>query len=477
MANLTLTKLPTREVEVTSPGEDPYLVSGQLSIQQQTTNNKCKLYNSLGSFQFTLFPGGTDGVISVVEADATAHLITDVSSLYEALKLIMDVGDFSPSSLDLVLWLDARDTNAQIISTLDAVALLDKSENLFKTNTYTSDFSAGVDGFVTGLTTINGNIDGISDGTTSKDNCLEATLSGGAGFHQCNKVLGLESGKAYNIKASVLLKSSNVSADGIMIRTTTSLIESQFKNIKGTWEDIDFNYISDGIGGGALLFYALFGDANTGSADGDIFYITDIVINEINGNHFPQLIAANRGLVDNATTPTKVTFASANSEFLENTLDIASFIALSQGSLTFISDGSSDMLFTLVDSGVENKFIRFGISGSKVNFEINDGGTITLLNSTSNAIADKPVTISSDGSVITMFIDGVVDIVVETTGTNTGDWMDSIASVDGAAIGSLRKLTPTFSNTVSKSTIVTATPLTHNESLQLAKYLIAKHGL
>jgi len=88
MANLTVTELPTGQIEITAAGDDPYTVNGSLTVRKDTDEGNCGFYNSNGSRQFVLYPAGTDGVDSVVEADATAHPVTDLDELYDALILI-----------------------------------------------------------------------------------------------------------------------------------------------------------------------------------------------------------------------------------------------------------------------------------------------------------------------------------------------------------------------------------------------------
>lgn len=381
---------------------------------------------------------------------------------------------FNPSSLEgLLLWLDASDTNASILNSTDVVSLLDKSESLAETNIYTSDFSSGVDGTTDIRITSTGGNNEVSDGTTSKDNCLESTLTNGSNNHQLRYTVSVP--KVYNQSLWIYIPSSNTAMDGVRLSIGFDT-STDYVGIAGTWTLISHRGTAVT---NTVQIYALDGSSNTVNGDGDVFYIASgWEINEIEGNHFSQTTSSNRPVIDNITNPTKVTFTASNSEYLENILDIATFTNLSIGSFTYINGGvSGEVRNWLALSNTANNNDRFWIttdSSNKANLLIKVGaGTTEELNSTTTLIDGDVVTWSQNGTNKTLYINGVEDTIITVTGSNGSQWVDS-PTLDSLAVGSRQKLTSTYSNLVFRELIGTSTPLTDAQSLNLANYLLGR---
>ena len=79
----------------------------------------------------------------------------------------------------------------------------------FGANTYTSDFSADVDGWAIGSGTLDGNIDGIF----GQDNCLRMTCNDVATGHFCLKATILTAGRPYRFSAMTYIPSGQSNVD------------------------------------------------------------------------------------------------------------------------------------------------------------------------------------------------------------------------------------------------------------------------
>lgn len=83
---------------------------------------------------------------------------------------------------------------------------------------YTADFSAGADSFANNAgTTVAGNIDAITDGTTSKDDCLRITSDATNGNHIAARPTGFVIGKKYRIEGSVYIPNTGQTAQKLRI--------------------------------------------------------------------------------------------------------------------------------------------------------------------------------------------------------------------------------------------------------------------
>lgn len=142
---------------------------------------------------------------------------------------------------------------------------------------YTSDFSAGVDGFAVTRITHAGNIDGI--GTPSTDNTLQVTVDGtAAATHADYKGVVHVPGKRYKLTASVLIPTTNSIVTGVFFSHATGTIVSLVGK-SDTWQSVSSEYIATGTGlwaymsqGGSVTF-----DGNST----DTIFLKDVVVTPI----------------------------------------------------------------------------------------------------------------------------------------------------------------------------------------------------
>jgi len=158
-----------------------------------------------------------------------------------------------------------------------------------QTATYTSAF-ATADGFAAisgSTTTVNANVDGVSDGTTSKDDCLQmvklAVAGTGTGAAKTSGTLFTDLKNAW-LQASVYVPSGQTYIDGFLITrgstisAETTIFDGTGRN--GTWVNLSglARYVSTASVNTRLYFWALDG-SNTvisASAVGEMFYINGV---------------------------------------------------------------------------------------------------------------------------------------------------------------------------------------------------------
>ena len=145
-------------------------------------------------------------------------------------------------------------------------------------DTYTSDFSSGTDSFTEHSTTNAGNIDGVSDGTTSKDDVLRVTMTGGSISHQIRRANIFDGANTYDISFEYYIPSANTKLDQIVFRTNVGGDgDTAFSNV-GTWST---GSISDFTPSGTQVrFNATDGGSFIFDADGDVFYLKNIVVTQ-----------------------------------------------------------------------------------------------------------------------------------------------------------------------------------------------------
>lgn len=373
------------------------------------------------------------------------------------------------------LLLDARDVEANIIASDDrSVAILDQSEALAETNVYTSDFSSGVDG----MNAINGNNDAPSNAIKGEDNWLRYLGDGlSSSLHGHQRLTFLTVGKSYNIKCKVFIPSGQ-NANGFVISGAAFYpdwdLTGNGANTSGSVVNVDTTIISNatylnfiGIVNNSFSAYVFPVD--------EYIYIKDVVINEIQGSHFTQLTAANRGLVDSATVPTQITYDGV-SDYSENTLDIAKFAAMSQGSVVFIADDLIGAQFSLGNTSTSTEWMYIEskrVSTGRTRILFNTALGVRTMTSTSITNVGDVIEWGSTGTSYFCRINGVEDDVIGAP--NDGLWLDSVSNSDSMTIGVLTRLTPFFNDTTFKHLSIFSTPLTDAQSLQYANYLIEKH--
>jgi hypothetical protein len=190
---------------------------------------------------------------------------------------------------------------------------------------------------------------------------------------------------------------------------------------------------------------------------------------------------ANQGQVDSATVPTQISYDGV-SDYSENTLDVATFSAMSQGSIFYTStpDGTGNVwVFTMQDASKTTSYIRVGTDANNVAVLAirKDGGTSYVMKSTSVVTSSSIIEWKSDGNTYQCFINGIEDIVVPTSGDNEGKWFNYTPLLDGMAIGTILTTIPaSFYNVDFKHLSIFSTPLTDVQSKDYANYLIQKHN-
>jgi len=145
-------------------------------------------------------------------------------------------------------------------------------------NTYTSDFSSGTDGWFANGGTADGNIDGISDGTTSKDDVLRLTLSGGAISHSVRLNGAIDVGNVHDVSFEYYIPSGQT-MDGILFRTDNGVDGNYQQSVVGTWTSVTIEDWSI-TQGDQFRIYATDGGSSTVDGDDDVFYLKNIVVTQ-----------------------------------------------------------------------------------------------------------------------------------------------------------------------------------------------------
>lgn len=111
-----------------------------------------------------------------------------------------------------------------------------------ETNTYTSDFSAGVDSWGGIRThTVAGNQDGVSDGSTSKDNCLLYTADNVNNSHYVRLLAadwGVSGGEWSKLTFSFYVPAGNTKADGVQVRSwdgSDDIVLAMYQSVANVW--------------------------------------------------------------------------------------------------------------------------------------------------------------------------------------------------------------------------------------------------
>lgn len=147
---------------------------------------------------------------------------------------------------------------------------------------YQSDFSAGTDGTSGVDNTLSAPENSVSDGTTSKDNCLLATITGTR--PRINLGQNLSIGRKYNISFTVYCPSGNVNVDGFRLcygNSTTTYVggftnSGVGQNVGNEWVTVSSEFIATSTSE-LTLFIEPVNSANTG----DLFYVSDILITDV----------------------------------------------------------------------------------------------------------------------------------------------------------------------------------------------------
>ena len=157
-------------------------------------------------------------------------------------------------------------TAAEVLDlSINGVALADRGASQLPR--YSADFSAGTGGVAATNATILGNQDAISDGTTSKDNCLLVTLVSGTDGRVRNIA-----GSTYTVGVTektriVYYIPSGQAITNIQIRSNAGAVIVTPTAVVGQWTELVFDYLPTTS---TTLECRIYG---VGAADGDDFYI------------------------------------------------------------------------------------------------------------------------------------------------------------------------------------------------------------
>jgi hypothetical protein len=155
---------------------------------------------------------------------------------------------------------------------------------------YESDFSAGNDGWSGNAASRDGNIDGISDGATSFDDCFRITLTTGNVKHYAHKESVFVDGDITNLEFWIYIPSTNSLVDGFTVSNDLYGFDGWNKNGAGAnfgniWTKVDIVNIN---ANGRLYFVPLNGNSDIVDADGDVIYIKAVKISKLKGYSSPS---------------------------------------------------------------------------------------------------------------------------------------------------------------------------------------------
>ena len=136
---------------------------------------------------------------------------------------------------------------------------------------YTSDFTSGNEDLseANGIGTDGETIDGVSD-------AYKFTLSGGNGQHFAYKTNLHSIGKQYSITFDVYIPSTNANCDGVIL-SIFGLQDVISTNTLDQWVTLTSTYTANYS---VLNFFALDGASKVINADGDVFYLKNIVVTQ-----------------------------------------------------------------------------------------------------------------------------------------------------------------------------------------------------
>jgi len=142
---------------------------------------------------------------------------------------------------------------------------------------YTSDFSAGADGFLQTNGTVAGNVDGVG----GQDDNLRFTVDTSSAVHRAYKTGVKSVGKRYRVAFDYYIPSGQSNVDNIRVTETNGTdILADNLNVTDAWTRATFESVATTNG---FYFYAKDGISTTFQDAGgdDIFYIRNVTITEI----------------------------------------------------------------------------------------------------------------------------------------------------------------------------------------------------
>jgi len=137
-------------------------------------------------------------------------------------------------------------------------------------NQYTSDFSSTED-----LSETNGT-GAAAQSVGGVDDAYKFTLSGGSGLHQSLRGAGLSGGGTATLSLDYYIPSSNTAVDGLLVGVISGTTQSE--STTDAWTSVSLSVTN--FGNGNVFFRATDGGSTTIDADGDVFYLKNIVVTQ-----------------------------------------------------------------------------------------------------------------------------------------------------------------------------------------------------
>jgi hypothetical protein len=158
------------------------------------------------------------------------------------------------------------------------------TEPVYTTN-YTSDFTAGVDGWGSTNVVTSGNNDGITDGTTSYDDVLKTYANATASTHDISKTIAYV-GSLNRITFKYYIPSGQTNVNGFVVYGNvfgTVVADVRAAAVIGTWTEVTSAYFTPTS---TTMYFRLFKTftssyAGANSASDDRIFIKDIVVERL----------------------------------------------------------------------------------------------------------------------------------------------------------------------------------------------------
>lgn len=146
------------------------------------------------------------------------------------------------------------------------------------TPAWTANWSGGVDGATgTRLTSLTGNVDAVSDGSTSKNDTLRAIPNTDNNTHYWDKASIFTVGRSYRVRFYYYIESGNTKVTGIKMTGDNGYsIPDAYFGVQGAWTLVEMDIVAGSTG---LRFYARSGGSVTFAGDGlEAFYIQGLTV-------------------------------------------------------------------------------------------------------------------------------------------------------------------------------------------------------
>ena len=169
-------------------------------------------------------------------------------------------------------------------------------------DTYTSDFSSGIDGLAEVRVTAS-SVDGISDGTTSKDDVLKSVLTDGSNTHSVRKNGAFDLSNTHNVSFEYYIPSAQT-IDSLVVRTGTGTDGTYTFSVVGSWESETIENWSPSANSSLSFHCAVGGNISAIDADGDVYYLKNIVVTQTTADGAVTTFYDQTGNGNNATNST-----------------------------------------------------------------------------------------------------------------------------------------------------------------------------